>query len=115
MRGMEKSSNRYTGEVVRIALIASDKGTIRDTEFVDCDIHGPAVIFAGGEGHIESCQWDGDFDSIIWPISPERQRLSGAVVLERCSFVGCRFRNVGIAAQEAAIPEIKAGFGMENG
>jgi hypothetical protein len=114
MRGMEQSSNRYTGEVVRIALVAGDEGTIRDAEFVDCDIHGPAVI--SGAGRFASCKWvEGDFDSVIWPIPPQRQRLTGVVVLEGCSFVGCRFHNVGIATPEAAIPEIKAGFGMGNG
>jgi hypothetical protein len=102
----------HTAEVIRIALLAGDEGAIRDTEFVDCDIHGPAVLYSAEGGKISSCSWDGDFDSVIWALGPTRQRIVGAVALERCSFVGCRFRNVGLAVPEAAIPDVKAGFGL---
>ena len=104
--------DRYTGEVIRIALVAGDAAAVRDKEFADCDVHGPAVLFLGEGTAIESCGWDGDFDAIVWELSANRQRIIGAIHVENSSFVGCRFRNVGIAVPKAAIPQIRAGFGL---
>jgi hypothetical protein len=102
----------YTGEVIRIALLAGDEGAIRDKEFADCDIHGPAVLFLDEGTVMNACQLDGPFDAVVLELSPGRTRLMGVVHVQRTSFIGCRFHNVGIAAMPAQISIIKSGFGM---
>jgi hypothetical protein len=101
----------YTGEVIRLALLAGGEGAIRDKEFADCDLHGPAVLFLGDDATVSRCQWDGDMDSVLWVIPANRTRITGAIHVERTTFVGCRFRKVGIAVPEAAVAQVRAGFG----
>jgi hypothetical protein len=103
-------ADEHTGEAVHIALLAREKGTIRDREFVDCDINGPAVLYLGEETALNTNSWDGDLDAILWRIEPGRARILGAINVERTTFVGCRFHNIGIAASPEMIPTIRLGF-----
>ncbi len=89
------ATTEFTGEVVRLALLAATASAIRDHQFTDCDVHGPAVVFGGD---FVRTSFDGEADSLIWELAPSQQRVIGAIVLENCRFVGCRFHNVGIIA-----------------
>jgi len=90
------AGNRYEQQVVRIALFAGD-GRIRGETFERCDIRGPAVIVPLGKTVSEHNSFDGTADAVLWEIPPERSRLIGAVALESCTFIRCRFTNIGIA------------------
>jgi hypothetical protein len=104
--------DRYTGEVIRIALVAGDEAAIRDKEFADCDIHGPGILYLGDGATLDGGTWDGPLDALLWEIPPGRSVVIGAIHVENSSFIGCRFTNVGIAAHAAAVPQIRAGFGQ---
>ena len=99
-------AERYEREVVRIALVASDEGVVRDAVFEGCDIKGPAVIVPQG-CTIEHSTFRGDADALFWEIPRERPRVLGAVLAERCTFTGCTFENVGFAGPPELIAAMK--------
>jgi hypothetical protein len=87
----------YTGEVVRLALLAGDDAEIRNLTFTDCDIKGPAVVYFQG-GETNNCRLAGpDLNAIFWEIPPTRSTIVGAVLVANCKFFGCRFEGVGFA------------------
>jgi hypothetical protein len=90
-------ATEYSGEVVRLALVAGDEAAIRDHNFSDCDIHGPAVLFPARDTTFSHCSWDGTPDHIVWRLAPEQEAVVGAILMERCQFVGCRLHKVGLA------------------
>lgn len=103
-------AQRYQDESLQIAMLAADGGVVRDCEFVDCDVRGPAVLILD-RATVADCSWDGSLDAICWTIEPQRAQVRGATVVEGCTFHGCRFHNVGVAAPAAQIAQIRAGFG----
>src|SRR4051794_36394802 len=103
------STNQYTGEVVRIANLAGPDATIRDTEFADCQINGPAILAPVGPLDLNNCTFDGDIDALFWELAPG-QALIGAVLLDGCRFIGCRFSLVGLVGDAEAIAKLRAGF-----
>jgi hypothetical protein len=89
---------RYEAEVVRLALVAGDDAVVEDTEFVDCDVRGPAVLVMQGDAsRLEGNNIAGDVFALRWEIGPDRPRVIGAVLAKDCQFVGCKFTNVGFA------------------
>jgi hypothetical protein len=107
------ANENRTGEVVNLALLASNDGAVRDVEFVDCQINGPAVIFARGQSAFTHCQWDAadGADSLLWEIAPGRNAIVGAVLVEDCRFVDCRMTRVGIAGPPDVIALWRADLG----
>jgi len=89
------ATTEFAGEVVRLALLAGNGSTIRDHQFTDCDVHGPAVVFGGDFVHT---RFDGEAHALIWEFAPTQTGVIGAILLENCRFVGCRFHNVGMIA-----------------
>src|SRR5215210_2529428 len=84
------AEGEYTGEVIRLALLAGDDATVRDLTFTDCDIKGPAVALFDG-GKLDGCKFaGGNVDAIVWEIPLGRPRIVGAVRVLNCKFFGCR-------------------------
>ena len=102
-------ADRYTGEVVRLALLADHDATIRYREFADCQINGPAVMVAQG-CEFTNCGWDGEPDRLFWEIPSPRAMVIGAVLLQDCRFIGCRFSGIGIAGPPEAIAKWREGL-----
>jgi hypothetical protein len=102
-------ADRYTGEVIRLALIADTDATVRDREFADCQINGPAVMVAHS-CEFTNCGWDGEPESLFWEIPPPRSLVIGAVLVQGCRFIGCRFSGVGIAGPPDAIAKWRKGL-----
>ena len=88
---------QFENEVIRPALIAGDEGVIRDMAFERCVIQGPAVLVLVDDVAMEHNRFDGDKAAIFWEIGPDRPGVIGAIGLEDCRFVGCRFTQIGIA------------------
>ena len=103
------AENYYTGEIIRIALVADQNGAIRDAEFADCHITGPAVILPRG-CEFTGCSFDGDVDAILWEVPATRREVVGPVLVDGCRFVGCRFMLVGIAGAPDAIADFRQGL-----
>jgi hypothetical protein len=99
------ANENRTGEVVSLALIAGSDGAVRDVEFVDCQVNGPALIVPR-DSEFTDCGWDtNDVEALLWEIAPSRTIVIGPVLVERCRFLACRFTRVGIAGPAAAITQ----------
>lgn len=96
------AGNRYEEQVVRIALFGGG-GPIRGRTFERCDIRGPAVVVPSGKTVSEYNTFDGSADAVLWEIPPDRSKVIGAIALEDCTFIRCRFANIGIAGPRDVI------------
>jgi hypothetical protein len=95
--------DHHEGEVIRIALLAGDEAVVCDREFVDCDVKGPAMVFIGNGVRMDSNRFP-DGDAVLLELDPaQHPRIVGAILLERVSFVGCTFTNVGIIGPKSTI------------
>jgi len=87
-------------QIIRILLITlTETGVVRDREFEDCLIQGPAVLLPFGEGAVFSeCNitaMDARPDAVFLEI-PDGPR-NGCVGLSNVTFRHCSFENIGIA------------------
>jgi hypothetical protein len=92
-------------------LVSEHTPTIKGQVFVDKDIVGPAVVVPLGTGTMQHCGFDGDEVSVLWEIPKDRDRLSGAIALEDCTFLRCRFVNIGLVGPPEFMERIKREFG----
>jgi len=66
--------------------------------FARCHIEGPAVLLAESEIEIRPpAAFGSSLEDMLWPIDPERHRLSGVIPLLDCLFEGCSFHWIGWA------------------
>jgi hypothetical protein len=86
------SLNEFKGQPVALAGVAGDACAIRKTHFADCDIKGPAVMIPM-RSEFGGCTFAGSLDSVVWCVS--QKAVSGAILVEDCTFLDCRFENVG--------------------
>ncbi|WP_350004373.1 hypothetical protein [Pseudarthrobacter sp. WHRI 8279] len=93
---MPISNGREVGKVLRISDLTVTTSVIRDRIFEDCLILGPAVLALVGST-LEECIFDGDVDALLWEIPPERLQIIGAIQMENCTFLRCRFQMIGFA------------------
>jgi hypothetical protein len=99
----------HQSEVIRLALLAGDDAAIRDQEFVDCTIKGPAVIFLGDGARLDHNTLEGG-PGVLWELDPAKQpNIVGAILIERTAFVGCTFTNVGIVGPKEVIDKFRQG------
>jgi hypothetical protein len=84
-------------EVIRVADLTVVRPFIEGHAFEDCLILGPAVLQLADENELIECSFDGDPVGILWVIPPDRPYTIGAVGVRNCSFVGCRFSQIGFA------------------
>lgn len=87
------------GPVALTELLEPGTPVLADRTFTGLLIVGPAVIYPF-DSTFEGCEWTTDFASTFWPITGDRERVVGAVFVERCAFIDCVFNGVGIAAPE---------------
>ncbi len=95
-------------DVIRLSELAGDDGIIDGHHFEDRHIKGPAVIVVQGDFSLLENEIKGDPDAFLWEISPERERVLGAILVKDCTFEGCTFTNVGIAGPPEVIERIRA-------
>jgi hypothetical protein len=91
---------RHDG-VVRLSERAGDTGIIEGEHFVNRRILGPAVILL-----------EGDPDAFLWEVSPDRERVIGAILVKDTTFEQCTFTNVGIAGRPDDIERIREKLGQ---
>lgn len=108
---MHPSDRTYRNQTVRISELTVISDTIERITFENCQIEGPAILVLLGETTISGNGFDGDWDSLVWPISTSRQRVIGAVALVDCTVVGCQLRRIGLAVPEDQIKQVRTGFG----
>jgi len=101
------NGREYLGEDVRLTELAGDEGVIEGDRFKDCHVYGPAVLVVQGEFSLLDSEIEGDSDAFLWEISPDRERVIGAILVKNTSFERCTFRNVGFAGPPEFIERIR--------
>lgn len=100
----------YEKEVIQIALLAGDDGTVRDATFEGCHIKGPAVLAPlGGSTDFEHNTFHSPTpEAMLWEVDPEERGLIvGVVGVENCRFLGCTFSNIGIVGPKELLDRFR--------
>lgn len=100
-------------EPIRITdLVTPNYPELRNKEFINKDIWGPAVVTIGGPIEISGCMWDteGSGNEAMFVTLNEENRKIGLIQLINCKFANCNFKGVAIAATQEQMPNIKKGF-----
>ncbi|MBD1541001.1 hypothetical protein G9E11_01770 [Arthrobacter sp. IA7] len=102
---------RIEREVVRLSDLTVTDQKISGITFENCLIMGPAVVvMTGGDGTLQGCTFDGDLDAILWEIPQSRGSVLGAIELESCHFIDCRFTLVGFAGPAEFLNKFRSGI-----
>lgn len=106
------NSSRMQREVIRISDLAVPEPKISGVTFERCLILGPAVLAMTGDGGtIQGCSFDADVSALLWEIPDDRPTVVGAIELENCKFIDCRFSMVGFAGPAAFAKMFREGVG----
>jgi hypothetical protein len=92
----QHSGTLYQDRAIGIVDLVGDRSppVIEGCTFVDCRILGPAVVKITS-GSFVGCSFDGDADSLFWQLSPDQDRIIGAIQLTDCHFGRCQFERIG--------------------
>lgn len=108
------SENQLRDRVVRLVDLAVVDDVIRGLRFTNCLVVGPAVIVPLGATSFVNSGFDGDQDSLLWELSPQRQSILGAIGVEDCSFAGCRFTRIGLAGPPELVSRLRSTLNDRN-
>jgi hypothetical protein len=97
------------GGVYYLADLAKDNGVIEGFRFEECHVKGPAVMVVQGELDLVNNTIEGDPDAFLWEIQPDRERVTGAILIKDTTFEGCTFTNVGLAGYSDFIEQVRQG------
>ena len=100
----------FREEEVRLVDLAAEDAVIDGLHFEDCHVLGPVVMIVEGELDLVNNTIEGDPDAFLWEIDPQRERVTGAVLVKNTTFEGCTFTNVGLAGYHDFIEQIRATF-----
>ncbi len=100
---------QHEKQVVRLSELATAAPPIiRDAEFVDCDVHGPAVVGLISHVTFEQCGFDAPPEALFIPA--EDRTYVGIIGLENVRFFRCRFHGVGLLAPAEMVEGFSAGL-----
>lgn len=94
---------------IRICDLATTDDVLKDLAFEHCAIVGPAVLVLLSDVTLEDNTIEGDMDALLWEIPSHRSRVVGAIGVENCRFVQCRFTRVGFAGPPDLMERFRAG------
>lgn len=102
----------YQGLTFQLSdLVEPDNYVVKDRTFIECDISGPGILLLAGPMTMwNGCTIEGDPDSVLWVLQPERQAVVGAIAMINCEFWRCRFTGVGLAGGQAWIDNFQEQF-----
>lgn len=96
----------FEDQIVRITDLATDSDVLERLEFERCTIIGPAVLIPVRSTFVD-CSFVGAPDVLIWEVPQERGSVLGAVRLEDCSFLACRFARIGLGLRPDASDQFR--------
>lgn len=103
------ADDRVKDQVVRLPDMTVVSPLITGLVFENCLILGPAVVAMVNGGAVEGCSFDSPADALLWDFPADTIRV-GAIGLDDCSFINCRFQGVGFAGPPDFIAEFTAGL-----
>ena len=101
----------FDKEAVWLPLLAvhalnGGEATLRGKTFTDCVIEGPALVAAMGETTFDGCNMGVVTDARSLTYTPQGPLLVGAIGLEDCRFVRCRFVHIGFTGAPAFLTQL---------
>lgn len=97
------------GGDIYLADLARDNGVLEGFHFEGCHVMGPAVIVVQGEFDLVNNTIEGDPDAFLWELQPDRERVTGAILVKDTTFERCKFTNVGLAGYSDFIEQVRQG------
>ena len=85
------------------------KMSIEGKTFTDCLIEGPAVIAVMNDTTFDSCAMGTTTDTRNLLYKPMGQKLAGVVGMSNCTFVRCRFAQVGFTGSDGLLEQLQVG------
>ena len=99
----------YRNKDVRLTDLVGDDAVLEGYQFTNCRLKGPAVLLIEGKLDLVENRVEGDPDAILWEVSPDRERVIGAILVRDSTFEGCTFTNLGLAGYPDFIDRVKRG------
>lgn len=96
-------------EALLLAEVADKDSRIRDREFHNAHLLGPAVIAPLRNVAIHRCRFDAEPEALFIEVDDDRT-LTGVIGLEDVTFEDCAFKNVAIVGTRASIEKLRAGL-----
>jgi len=84
--------------------------SIRGKTFTDCVIEGPAVMAVMDGTTFESCTMGMTSDTANLLYKAQGKKLAGVVGMAECTFVRCRFVQVGFTGTDEFVEQMRAGI-----
>lgn len=105
----------YRGRTIKIATMVSAKEPVlKGQNFQGCHIEGPAVLFLGEDVVMEANTFglpDGNVETMLWEIGPNRPVTFGAIQVQRCRFEDCTFKEIGFTGTAATLDLFRSDLG----
>lgn len=101
----------FENEGVWLPLLAvhtmnAGQAVIKNKTFTDCVIQGPALIAVLQGTTFDSCNMGAASDARSMLFSPRGSTLVGAIGLEDCKFVRCRFIQIGYTGSDSFLDDM---------
>ena len=103
----------YHEENIRLTELVGEDGVLEGFHFTGCQIEGPAVLIVQGEFNLVENEIEGDPGAFLWEISPDRERVVGAILVKNTTFEQCTFKNVGLAGYSEFTEQIRQGVAAQ--
>ena len=110
----ELAQSTITGRLVPITEVPTEAdGFIRLKHFIDCDVIGPAVVFATrcDFAHLSFAVAGDSLESILWPVNPAAPTILGAIGMDQCRFEQGRIFHIGFAGGPEALDALRHDLG----
>lgn len=92
--------------LLAVHTLNSGEAVIRDKTFTDCAIEGPALVAVLKDTTFEGCNMGAATDARSLLYAPEGPQLVGAIGLQNCRFVRCRFVQIGFTGSPAFLKDM---------
>jgi hypothetical protein len=104
------SERRAVPNVIKLLDLARS-GPIVGQVYQDAIIEGPGVVYLE-RCSLQFCTFEGagSIEALLWPADEgRRDHIVGAIWLIRCSFVRCRFKEIGFSGTAEVLDAIRSG------
>jgi hypothetical protein len=103
--GIHQNTTVFLPDLARTDVIIT--GT-----FENCEIHGPAIVGAVGPNEYIECTfgYDKSINDILWEMPAGSYKI-GAIGLQGCRFVRCRFKNIGFVGPRKDLEKMRRAIG----
>ncbi|WP_439470663.1 hypothetical protein [Brevundimonas sp.] len=106
--------DRFEKEAIWLPAMAvqhwnAGKMAIEGKTFTDCLIEGPGVIAVMNGTTFDSCAMGTTTDTRNLLFTPMGEKMAGVIGMSNCTFVRCRFAQVGYTGSPELLEQLQAG------